>query len=446
MYPIQPQPAGLPSGTLGGRRRRAALAPTRGTGASASALLLRAAAGWVAVLLAWWAGVQLASVLGWHLPWAVATGTAHTLLTVFGLAPLLVSALALAVAPQCLGGTALDRSAVRLPLLGGLAGLGLAALGLHGSLALAAAGLALTAGAWALLAGRFGVLMLDSRVRDRDHARLLLLAHGLGVLSLWVAAVALALGEARVARAAAQLALWGSAGLALVVVAHRQAASFVAAQPLALRVWQSRAWLALLAGLMALQAVWSVAEVLQGGALSGGPATIRAGLGLGGGLALMALAFAQGLRHSLRRSAPALDAQGRSVLLRPPALRLLAMLHLGFAWLAMAFTLDGFSHALMMATDGRLSLGAAALHAFSIGAVGSLMLALATQQALARAQRPLQADHWTWLLCMVLQAGSAWAVLAALFPAASTGLYLLSLQFLLLAAVTWAWRYRRLLS
>ena len=122
------------------------------------------------------------------------------------------------------------------------------------------------------------------------------------------------------------------------------------------------------------------------------------------------------------------------------------MLHLGFAWLAMAFTLDGFSHALMMATDGRLSLGAAALHAFSIGAVGSLMLALATQQALAQAQRPLQADHWTWLLCLVLQAGSAWAVLAALFPAASTGLYLLSLQFLLLAALTWAWRYRRLLS
>jgi uncharacterized protein involved in response to NO len=206
---------------------------------------------------------------------------------------------------------------------------------------------------------------------------------------------------------------------------------FAAAVLPAQAAWRPRVLLAVLMWLMGLQAVFAVAGVVRGG-VAGAPAAIAAALDLSGGLVLFWLALRWGLRQSLG---------GRSA--QRGALRLLAMLHLGFAWLAVSFTLNGVSQVLMFATEGQLSLGLAPLHAFTMGFMGSTLLALATRVALDHAGRPLVADHWTWVLAWVVQAGVLMSVLAALFPVAATPLTLLAAQFWTVAGLTWAARHLR---
>jgi uncharacterized protein involved in response to NO len=445
MIPIPPQPAGLPSGTIGGRRRRAAGAwQWRQVVAAPHRLAFSAGALMMSLALLWWGAALLAAASGRALPWAVSAPTAHALLLGFAVLPCFLAGLVFSQLPRWLGAPAsVPARALQLPLVGVLGGWAMALLGFHTSSALAAAGVAVAAGGLALIAGRGMVCLIDSRSADRDHARLVLLGLAVAALAQWAAAVAVALGAETAARAAVQAALWGGFGLVFVTVAHRALPQFTGLQLPSQSAWLSRSLLAALAGVVALQAPFAAAEVLQGGALSGVPAVLRAGMGLGAGLVLCWLALRWGLRQSLRPSAAALDAAGEPVLARRGALRLLALLHLGFAWLAVAFTLDGVSHALMVATDGQLSLGHAPLHAFSMGFLGCTLYALATRMALALSGRALVADRWTWVMAWVLQAGVLLRVLAALFPVAATPLTLLALQFWATVALTWTVRHAR---
>jgi uncharacterized protein involved in response to NO len=445
MIPIPPQPAGLPSGTIGGRRRRAAGAwQWRQVVAAPHRLAFSAGALMMSLALLWWGAALLAAASGRALPWAVSAPTAHALLLGFAVLPCFLAGLVFSLLPRWLGAPAsVPARALQLPLVGVLGGWAMALLGFHTSSALAAAGVAVAAGGLALIVGRGMVCLIDSRSADRDHARLVLLGLAVAALAQWAAAVAVALGAETAARAAVQAALWGGFGLVFVTVAHRALPQFTGLQLPSQSAWLSRSLLAALAGVVALQAPFAAAEVLQGGALSGVPAVLRAGMGLGAGLVLCWLALRWGLRQSLRPSAAALDAAGEPVLARRGALRLLALLHLGFAWLAVAFTLDGVSHALMVATDGQLSLGHAPLHAFSMGFLGCTLYALATRMALALSGRALVADRWTWVMAWVLQAGVLLRVLAALFPVAATPLTLLALQFWATVALTWTVRHAR---
>lgn len=444
MIPIQPQPAGLPSGTIGGRRRAAGSWQWRQVTAAPHRLAFSAGALMMSLALLWWGAALLAAATGQVLPWAVSAGTAHALLLGCAVLPCFLAGLVFSLLPRWLGAPAsVPTRALQLPLVGVLGGWVLALVGFHASSALAAAGVAVAAGGLALIAGRGMVCLIESRAADRDHARLVLLGLAVAALAQWAAAVAVALGAETVARAAVQAALWGGFGLVFVTVAHRALPQFTGLRLPSQSAWASRSLLAVLAGVVALQAPFAVAEVLRGGALTGLPAVLRAGMGLGAGLVLCWLSLRWGLRLSLRGAAPAVDAAGEPVLARRGALRLLALLHLGFAWLAVAFTLDGVSHALMVATDGQLSLGHAPLHAFSMGFLGCTLYALATRTALALSGRALVADRWTWVMAWVLQAGVLLRVLAALFPVAATPLTLLALQFWATVALTWTVRHAR---
>lgn len=445
MIPIQPQPAGLPSGTIGGRRRRSATGAwqARQLLSAPHRLAFTAGALMMSLALLWWGAAFLARAAGVALPWAVGPSTAHALLLGFGVMPCFLAGFAFTAGPRWLGLPEVSARALLLPLGSVLGGWALALVGFHVSAAMAAAGLALAAGGFALIVGRFAVLLIESRANDKDHARLVLLGTAVAVMAQWAAAVAVALGHDTLARAAVHAALWGGFGLVFVTVAHRMLPFFTAAVLPSQAAWRPRSLLASFAVLMGVQAVFAAAEVLNGGALAGVPAALRAGIELAGGVLLFWLSLRWGLRQSLRGSAPAVNDAGEAVIARRGSLRLLAMLHLGFVWLAVAFTLGGVSHALMAATDGQLSLGLAPLHAFTMGFLGSTLLAMATRVALGHSGRPLVADRWTWALCWVVQAGVLLRVLAALFPVAATPLTLLALQFWAVAAVTWAVRHGR---
>jgi uncharacterized protein involved in response to NO len=149
----------------------------------------------------------------------------------------------------------------------------------------------------------------------------------------------------------------------------------------------------------------------------------RGVLELGAGGLLAWLAFAWGLVQSLK-------------------IRLLAMLHLGFLWLALALVLSGASQLLGWAVATPL-LPLAALHALAMGCLGSLMLAMVTRVTCGHTGRPmpLVADGLVWGIFLLLQAAALLRIAATVpdWPAQA----LLTAAALLWAGLilTWGGRY-----
>jgi uncharacterized protein involved in response to NO len=211
MNHFQPQPAGLPSGSFGGRRaaaftapplRRLLAAPHRLAFAAGSVLLVAAAL--------WWAGVQLAPALGRPLPLLLSADAGFAWLLGLGAWPLFLTGLACAALPRWLGCAPLAARLLLAPL-GALAGGWVLTLaGLHGSHLVAALGLAAVALGLALLAGLVGLTLLEHRHRAAGPTPAPAATAGLVVLAVaaWGGAVALALGQPQWLHAALQLALW----------------------------------------------------------------------------------------------------------------------------------------------------------------------------------------------------------------------------------------------
>jgi uncharacterized protein involved in response to NO len=99
------------------------------------------------------------------------------------------------------------------------------------------------------------------------------------------------------------------------------------------------------------------------------------------------------------------------------------VLHLGHAWLALGLLLLGLS-ALGLVPR------AAALHALTAGAFGTMTLAVMTRAALGHTGRPLTADGWTSAIFVLVNLGA----LARLAAFGAPGLYLAALH---LAGLLW---------
>lgn len=424
MIPLRPAPAGLPP------QQRAARRSTPGPSRPAHLLAAPHRLGFFggALMLAlgalWWGGMLAARAAGIALPWTVSPGTAHALVMVFGFVPFFFTGFLFTAGPRWLQLPAVPARELLLPVAAMGLGWGAALAGFHASAALAALGLATAACGFALLTGRFALLVLQSPAADRDHARLVLLGCTVSALALWSAATGLALERDAVARASAHFALWGGVGLVFASVAHRMIPFFTAAALPTLDAWRPRALLVILVLLIGVQAPFAAAEAFGPGTVPAWALALRAAVELAGGALLLWLALRWGLVQSL-------------------SIRLLAMLHMGFFWLGVAFTLGGLSHALMAASDGALSLGLAPLHAFTMGYLGSTLIAMATRVVCGHSGRPLVADNWAWAMFWVLQAAIVLRVAAALVPDASTPLTLLAVQFWIAAVGAWALRYGR---
>lgn len=423
MIPIQPAPAGLPSGSFGRTRARRAPARLGWLMAAPHRLGFFAGGTMLALSAAWWALALVARHAGVAVPWAVSPTTAHALLMAFGFMPFFFIGFLFTAGPRWLGLPAVPAAGVALPVGVMAAGWLLALLGFHASAALAAVGLAGVAMGLALATGRFALMVADSPVADRDHPVLVSLGCGLTALALWVAAVAVALHHDAAALAAVQAALWGGLAVVFVVVAHRMIPFFTAAALPSLDVWRPRALLLLLVAGVALQAPFAVAQA-WGGTLAPDLAGLRAAFELPFGALLLWLALRWGLVQSLK-------------------IRLLAMLHMGFFWLGVAFTLGGVSDVLLAISGGQLSLGLAPLHALTMGYLGSTLFAMATRVASGHSGRTLAADDWAWAFFWAAQVAVAARVGAALIAPAAATLTLLAAQFWLAACAGWALRYGR---
>lgn len=121
---------------------------------------------------------------------------------------------------------------------------------------------------------------------------------------------------------------------------------------------------------------------------------------------------------------------------------ILAMLHIGFAWLGVAFLLYAAQSLALLA--GVAVLGKAPLHALTVGYFGGMVLAMITRVTLGHSGRPLAVERAVWRMFLVFQLvallriGAEWPGLAF---AARGHLYFCAAALWLACFAFWAWRY-----
>ncbi len=359
----------------------------------------------------WWLLVLLAARLGVAPAWVVPPTLAHGLLFTLGFMPAFMSGFLFTAGPRWLGQPGVDARTLRTALLQLAGGWLLALVGMHANLWLAAFGVATAACGWLRLSLRFAALLRASRVPDRLHARWVLAACGVGVAAMLLACLALLQGDATLLRAAVHLGLWGFIAPVYAVVSHRMIPFFSAAALPQLDAWRPNALLLPMLGGLTLDGVAEMGWLPP--ALLAPPLAIAA-------LALLALALRWGLAQSLKGASR----------------RLLAMLHGGFVWLGLALGLQAASQALLAMGHG--SLGAAPLHALTLGWLGCTMIAMVTRVAAGHSGRPLAIDRLGWAVYRLLQLGVLLRVAAALGLAAGL---LPAAAIWAAVTATWGWRH-----
>jgi len=389
---------------------------------AAGALVLAAAA-------AWWC----ARVLGWASGGALPAVESHAILMTFGFMPLFFGGFLAGTGARWLGQPAIPARELAPAVLLQLAGW----LVFVTATALDAAGPAAAAGSSALFAvaagqamawRRFAARVAASSRPDRAHASVIALAGGIGLLALLVTAAALATGDVPLARAAVRAALWIHVGCTFAAAAHRMIPFLGGSAWPAFDARRPRWLLEALAAVFVLEGAADAVDLLRGAApmpLQLARTAIEALAGAG----LLGLALRWGFVQDLR-------------------IRLLAMLRLAVAWLAVSLLLAALSHGLELA--GRSGLGTAPLHAYAMGFLGSMMLAMVARFIAGHAGRTVAADTPLGRLFALLQAAVAarvaGGVLDALGIARAHTLIALAAAAWALVCVLWAARYLPLLA
>ncbi len=333
-------------------------------------------AGAVAVLLGmlWWA-LELTwmrfGLHGWPQP-SIPPGWAHAMLLQYGMLPLFMFGFLLTVFPRWLNQPALPRARY-VPVAGAVfGGYVLANLGLLNLPWLLKGGFLLMLAGY--LSGLYTLAQVFRASRERnDHARSCLLALGLGTLGLVAFLAYLFGGPPACATLAIKL---GTFGLLLPIffsVVHRMlpffsgnvARGYVVIRP---RWSLPLVWLLLLAHLL-----------LDWRGASGWLWLVDIPLTLVFGWHALAWQPWKAMRPGL-----------------------LAVLHLAFAWLPLAFVLYAVQD-VIYAVSGRLVLGRAPLHALAIGFFGSMLVAMVTRVTQGHSGRPLQMGAVAWLCFGLLQ-------------------------------------------
>ena len=106
------------------------------------------------------------------------------------------------------------------------------------------------------------------------------------------------------------------------------------------------------------------------------------------------------------------------------AVRLLAMLHVAFAWLGVALSLFAIQGLAEFA--GRPMLGLAPVHALAIGFFGSMLIGMVSRVTLGHSGRALAADRLTWLVFLGVQVVALMRVVGEMVAGAWTNLVALA--------------------
>lgn len=117
------------------------------------------------------------------------------------------------------------------------------------------------------------------------------------------------------------------------------------------------------------------------------------------------------------------------------AAHILAVLHVGFAWVGIAFALFALHSLLLLA--GGAGLGLAPLHALTIGFFSSILIGMASRVTLGHSGLPIVGDGVLWGCFWAMQATALLRMSAEIWP----GLNALAVLLWLTAFAVWATRY-----
>ena len=365
----------------------------------------------------WWALVQLDRSTGWlALPSVISPTLVHSAVMAFGFIPLFFSGFLFTAGPKWLGVEAPLAQDLRVPLFSLAAGWLLWLAGAHLHAGVAWAGLALACAGLVWMTVQFWGRIRRSQAEDQLHARVIGTACVVGCVSLAGLLLSLVFEAHATARAWIFTGLWGFVVVVYVTVAHRMIPFFTSSAMPMVQAWRPFwvLWLMLAAAALQVLAAWLELAGVPSSAAGTAWLLVHGTLQLMVGGVLVWLAWVWGLVQSLKN-------------------KLLAMLHIGFLWLGVAFLLGGVSQWLV-GTLGMGVLALGALHALTMGCLASLMLAMVTRVSCGHSGRALVADRIAWSLFWCLQAAALLRIAASV-----PGIVGLSLPWLLpVAAGLWA--------
>jgi uncharacterized protein involved in response to NO len=185
--------------------------------------------------------------------------------------------------------------------------------------------------------------------------------------------------------------LWGFACTTFVAVSHRMIPFFTSSALPMVTIWRPM-WV--LGFLLITLSVQLVGIWMEGAHWDFTAWTFLKNFAtLMAGWVVLWLAFVWGLVQSMR-------------------IRLLAMLHIGFVWLGIGLLLTGFESLWSFVTSAP-PWNVGALHAITMGFLGSLMFAMVTRVSCGHSGRTLVADGMVWLLFWLLQFATVLRVASA---------------------------------
>lgn len=323
----------------------------------------------VALLFFWW----------WF---RIQTGVAntvalHALLMPLGVFPLFILGFTFTAGPRWLG---VEQKPHNFLLHGGTYFCGILLVLIASSLGLnplRLSGFALMLAAWCAVTLRWARLVALSQSKDKKHAIALLVAMCGGISALTTAA------------------LW-SAGSGSAWIVARQMAFFAFLLPIFLTVCH-RMLPFFSSGIITPYQIWRPYPLLAG--------WIAAcwGLALAGSFELHAIEFAIASPLSLSFAYTA----WRWGLFRSFQNRLLAMLHLSFAWLPIVF-------ALQAASAFGAPIGSAMAHALALGFMGTMLVGFVSRVSFGHSGRPLQVSQLLWIIYLSLHGAALLRVLASI--------------------------------
>lgn len=369
----------------------------------------------LAVML-WWL-IELVTrygFVGQPVDWVIAPAAAHGYLMIYGLLPFFMFGFLMTTFPRWMSGKEISpRYYVPASLLLMLGGAGFYA-GLSGSpIVLRLAVLSSLLG-WGLALYALLRVLLDTQRQNKQQTTWMFIALLIGWCGMASYEVWLLGGSSAWLNFAIQGGLWLFLLPVFATVGHRMIPFFsngtVPPNFISRPFWP---WPLLLAG-SALHFLLQFANA---------PAWLWVS-----DLPMMAAAFylthAWGFRHTLRNP-------------------LLAVLHIGFAWLGIALLLSVVQSAALFLSHGEMFIwGLAPLHALTIGCFATLMLGMATRVTLGHSGLPFDIDRSLKLMFVGMQLVAVLRVGADMLPiAAMSWLYSAAALIWLASFIPWVTRY-----
>jgi uncharacterized protein involved in response to NO len=327
----------------------------------------------------------------------------HGYLMLYSLFPYFIFGFLMTTYPRWMNGPLVERPRYVASFLVMAAGTALVYAGLFTHAALLGAGALVQAGGWLI-----GILELyrvfrAAPAREKTHERFLnvyLLLGGLGMAAFGLGAL---LDRPLWVAAALTVGLWGFVLPLMITVAHRMLPFFSSTALKPYRLFNPNWMLAALPLLIAGHVACDGLGLPHWRFVFDAP---LAGIGL-------TLSYRWGFLRSFE-------------------VRLLAILHLAFAWFGIGMALYAIDSLLQLAGAG-VALGRAPLHALGIGLIASMTIAMASRVTLGHSGRPLVAGTLVWLSCWALQLAALLRIAGELPLAAAP----LGIPLNLWAALVW---------